>query len=164
VEYEKACRGEDVYDTATNFYAWGTTGLTQVTGPSNSGAYNEVASNTGNGLCNYNNTMTGPFRAGFAATASTTRVTSGGAYYGGMDMSGNVWELCVTVGNTTGRSFIGTHGDGTLSTNGNATNADWPGASSGEVTGATGSGRRGGGYSDRLPIYTTSDRRYAAEA
>lgn len=60
-------------------------------------------------------------------------------------------EYIVTVGNSAGRSFSGSHGDGVLtttsSTEGNATNTDWPGIdsnSSSGVTGAAGGGFRGG--------------------
>jgi hypothetical protein len=87
-----------------------------------------------------------------------------------MDISGNLWERVVTVGNSTGRSFTGTHGDGALTTTtsyeGNATNTDWPGidgTAARGVTGAAGSGYRGGAWNDttvgRLSI---SDRTNAA--
>ena len=86
-----------------------------------------------------------------------------------MELSGNNFERVVTLGNKTGRSFTGTHGDGELSTTdgfqGNATNKDWPGIndrSSLGVTGARGSGLRGGGWKDPATLLRLADRTSAA--
>ena len=58
-----------------------------------------------------------------------------------MDLSGNLWERPVTVGNSTGRSFEGRyHGNGALDSSGNPNVSTWPG------TAATGSGLRGGDW------------------
>ncbi len=149
LEFEKAARGTTA--AVNGEYAWGSTSLTAVTGFSNGGASNEVATPSGaNGnLGSYSS----PLRCGFAATASTTRAQAGASYYGIMELSGNLSERAVTVGNATGRAFTGTHGDGTLTTTtnyeGNATNTDWPGIDATQargVTGATGSGFRGSGW------------------
>lgn len=59
-----------------------------------------------------------------------------------MDLAGSLWERCITVGDSTGRAFRGTHGDGNLSYYGFATNDDWP--SGIEENG--GFGFRGGGF------------------
>ena len=69
------------------------------------------------------------------------RATFGASYYWVMDLSGSVWEKVITIGNPIGRSFKGSHGDGTLSF-GNATNEDWP-TSDNEIGGF---GYRGGGF------------------
>jgi hypothetical protein len=83
-----------------------------------------------------------------------------------MEMSGSVMEKTVSVGNSTGRLFTGTHGDGELSMNGHANVSNWPGLSGGEVTGATGSNWRGGNWCDYLEDVfewiRISDRHYAA--
>lgn len=50
---------------------------------------------------------------------------AGAAYYGAMEMGGNLQEPVVTVGHPSGRRFRGTHGDGILSDQGFATNEDW---------------------------------------
>jgi hypothetical protein len=63
-----------------------------------------------------------------------------------MELSGNLYEGAVTIGNATGRGFAGVHGNGHLSANGHANQANWPGLSGNEVTGATGGGSRGGGW------------------
>ncbi|RLD68706.1 MAG: hypothetical protein DRI95_02245 [Bacteroidetes bacterium] len=140
LEYEKACRGT-VYPVA-NEYAWGTTNLTQTSlSITNSGQANEVASNTGLGLCNYGQDMSGfPYRCGYASTASTSREQAGASYYGILDLTGNIVEKCISIGNPEGRSFIGSHGDGTVDVDGNATNTDWPLLNSGV------SGRGGHAY------------------
>ncbi|MCX5677658.1 MAG: SUMF1/EgtB/PvdO family nonheme iron enzyme [Candidatus Omnitrophica bacterium] len=149
LEFEKASIG--LMNPIANEYAWGPTAPTAgPTGPTNPGANNETATNNAN--CSYNGTVSGPMRSGFAATSSSSRYASGGSYYGIMELSGNLWERPVTVGNSTGRLFIGSHGDGSLST----TNTDWPG------TNATGSGYRGGGWSTGSSYARVSDRIYAA--
>jgi len=50
----------------------------------------------------------------------------GASFYWVMDLAGSVWERCISAGHADGRKFIGSHGDGVLSANGAATNADWP--------------------------------------
>ena len=153
LEFEKVCRGP--VTPVADEYAWGTTDLTQAEGAvQNPGENNEVAATTGNGLANYDGAGTdisGPLRVGFAAASATNRVSAGSGYYGNMNMSDNLWERAVTVGSSTGRVFIGTNGDGLLTTTasneGNATNSDWPGIDdtpTNGITGASGSGFRGG--------------------
>ena len=140
LEYEKACRGT-VYPVA-NEHAWGTTNLTQTSlSITNSGQANEAASNTGLGLCNYGQDWSGfPYRCGYASAESTSREQAGASYYGVLDLTGNIVEKCISVGNEAGRSFIGSHGDGTVDVDGNATNTDWPLLNSGV------SGRGGHAY------------------
>jgi formylglycine-generating enzyme required for sulfatase activity len=161
LEFEKACRGP--LEPVADEYAWGSTDITQATGISNSGASNETASNSGNGLCVHDEhaSVQGPLRSGFAAAGSTTRVQSGASYYGIMELSGNLLERTVTVSSIEGRGFTGSHGDGTVSANGNANNADWPGYSGTEVSGASGSGFRGGDWILDEGYARISDRFYA---
>jgi len=66
----------------------------------------------------------------------------GASYYWVMDLAGSLWERVVSIGHEKGRSFMGSHGDGLLSANGTATNADWPIGD--EESG--GVGFRGGGF------------------
>ncbi|MBZ0165892.1 MAG: hypothetical protein K8I00_03725, partial [Candidatus Omnitrophica bacterium] len=113
----------------------------------------------------------GPLRSGIFARSNSDRASAGASYYGVMELSGNVWERVVSIGNESGRNFAGTHGDGLLSTasgfEGFANELDWPGIDAipaRGVTGAAGTGYRGGGYADqtgalRLRI---SDRNSAA--
>ena len=175
LEFEKACRGpnQPIYTE----FAWGTTTINGTLTPTNEGQPDESATEvTSETACNHNNlgvyvsTAVGALRGGFAATSTSTRRLSGAGYYGNMELSGNAWERCVTLGNSTGRSFQGTHGDGVLtmttSYEGNATNTDWPGIDGTQargVTGATGAGRRGcGWFSSGLPHAQVSERSSAA--
>lgn len=142
LEFEKASRGFQV--PVAGEYAWGNTSITAATGISNSGATSETFSNSG-ANCAHLNGIGGPMRVGAFATATTTRSQSGASYWGIMELSGNVMERTVTVGDAVGRNFTGIHGDGILSRNGHANTSAWPDITNGEVTGGTGAGLRGGG-------------------
>lgn len=165
LEYEKASRG--IKYPVANELACGTGSYNGSTNYiiSNDGATNEMVSNpqigTGNVLCAFNNGgYSGPFRVGiFAASAiNKTREETGGSYYGIMELSGNLNEVCVTVGNSTGRSFTGGHGDGILAANGQSNVALWPSNADG-----TGYGLRGGSWSNAdLVLIEVSRRIHAA--
>ena len=73
----------------------------------------------------------------------------GASHYWVMDLSGSLWEKVITIGNSVGRSFKGSHGDGRLRF-GTATNEDWP-TSDNELGGF---GYRGGGYYQVGTIYS----------
>jgi hypothetical protein len=106
----------------------------------------------------YNNAYTlGPVRTGIFATGSTARLTSGAGFYGNMELSGNLWERVVTLGNPTGRTFSGVHGNGTLTSGGAADVSGWPAAA--------GTGWKGGSWLNTTTnSATTSDRAQAANA
>jgi hypothetical protein len=72
-----------------------------------------------------------------------------------MELSGNLWERVVTVGNATGRTFSGVHGNGALTSGGAADVSGWPGSS--------GTGWKGGSWLNTTTnSATTSDRAQAA--
>jgi hypothetical protein len=74
-----------------------------------------------------------------------------------MELSGNLWERVVTLGNATGRTFSGVHGNGTLTAGGAADVAGWPAAA--------GTGWKGGSWlNTNTNSATTSDRAQAANA
>jgi formylglycine-generating enzyme required for sulfatase activity len=153
LEYEKAARG--TANPIANEYAFGSaTATATASGPTNSGANNEIATNSAN--CLYSGGIQGPIRSGFAATSSSLRYNAGASFYGVMELSGNLWKRPVTVGNATGRAFTGLHGNGALDASGNADVSLWPG------TGATGSGYRGGSWYYGATYARVSDRYYAA--
>jgi formylglycine-generating enzyme required for sulfatase activity len=161
LEYEKACRG--IAMPVADEYAWGTTVATAANNITNPGASNETTSTSGaNAVINDQPNVQGPMRVGVFATGSSTRTQSGASYWGIMELSSNLKERAVTVGNATGRSYTGVHGNGALSANGHANATAWPGLSGGEVTNATGSGSRGVGWSYSMPYVHVSDRDFAA--
>jgi formylglycine-generating enzyme required for sulfatase activity len=151
LEYEKACRGTlPSVSFPSSEFAWGTsTRAGYEYTLSNSGADSEGISvnyNIAAGNLSYSNTINGPLRVGvFAAHQSNSgRMTAGATYYGIMEMTGNVYEQIVTVGNPTGRAFSGTHGNGLLAANGNHDDPSWPGID------AVGAGSRGGSWSQGM--------------
>jgi formylglycine-generating enzyme required for sulfatase activity len=157
LEYEKAARGPN--GPVSGEYAWGSTSITRATSITNAGTTSERGKAGSN--ITYNNTtgVQGPTRVGsFGSGGITSRADAGTSYYGAFDLSGNLWERSVTVGNSTGRNFQGTsHGDGNLDTNGNANQSSWPPIS------ATGAGFRGGNWGRPASNARLSDRDFAAE-
>ncbi len=177
LEFEKACRGED-QSVVSSEYCWGTTSVTEAgaggisgtedgtetitTAGANVAADNSLTYTSGDGGI-------GPLRAGIFAEGSTTREEAGAAYYGNMNMADNLMEMTVSVGNSEGRGFQGTHGDGELtatsSYEGNATNTDWPGIDSTTargVTGTIGMGFRGNNFKGNNNIFFQTSTRYTA--
>lgn len=131
-EYEKACRGS--VTPINNENAWGNSAELAVTGILNSGQSDELAANSGTGLCNYGNVagVRAPMRCGFAATASTNRASAGASFYGIMDLSGNLLEpyLSIYYNGSTGAAysndFSGETGDGELDSDGMQDVSGWP--------------------------------------
>jgi formylglycine-generating enzyme required for sulfatase activity len=157
LEYEKACRG--TISAVTDEFAWGNTSITGATGISNPGAANETASNTGANSVNGNNvSVQGPMRVGCLGQGINTRVGVGATYYGILEMSGNVEEVCISVGDSTGRAFTGVHGDGVLNSNGNYDVANWPRPN------ARGTGYRGGSWRSSPNRHRISDRTLATRS
>ncbi len=162
LEFEKAARGP--LAAVSTEYVWGTTALTAAATISGSEGGTETIT-TASANANYNTTTfsggdasTGPLRVGIFATSSSIRLAAGAGYYGVMELSGNLNDRCVNVGNSTGRAFTGTNGDGALDSSGYATNSDWPGYSGGTVIGSTGSCYRGGAWNSAASVLRTSDR------
>jgi hypothetical protein len=164
LEYEKAARGPA--DPVANEYAWGSTSISPATGLSNAGQANELptpASANANYWDNFvGNPINGPVRVGSFAHGSTNREQSGAGYWGIMELSGNLWERTVTVGNNEGRNFTGLHGTGQLTAVGQGAVEAWPGGGSSGITGATGSGFRGGTWYDFVQALQLSSRNNAA--
>jgi len=150
MEFEKSCRGD--LPASQNEWAAGS-------GPGtfdqyvfiNDGLPNEVITNPNPVLANalyvFTQSLGRPVRTGiFAASAvNNSRTESGGTRYGAMEMSGNVWEMVISLGSANGRLFEGVHGDGELDASGFADQASWPDSS------GQGSGIKGGG------VFSTSE-------
>jgi len=163
LELKKACRGTQT--PVPYEYAWGTANIsTNQYTLSNAGAGNEGIATNYNliaGNINYSTTvgsMGGPLRCGiFSAHSNNTgRVTSGASYYGIMELSGNLWERAITVGNVQGRAFTGVNGDGKIDAFGDGNVINWPDVN------AVGVGTHGGGFTFNAARCRTSYRFYAA--
>ncbi len=190
LEFEKAARGADVA-AVTDEFAWGSSAYNAAAadGIFPADAPEDGAETIFDGAANLNRNalgwssgdgraggaaqgQRGPLRAGIFAETSTSRVTSGGGYYGNMELSGNLAEPAVTIGRVEGRQFLGTHGDGALSEisgfEGNATNVDWPGIDPADarrgVNMTVGIGYRGGDFqSANVRDFQVSSRTFAAK-
>ena len=139
LEYEKAGRGP--YRVVSGEFSWGSTSITAATGISNGGTGTEGPSAAANCVYTNNASVQGPMRVGAMAYGDSTRVAGGVGYYGVMDLTGNLWEQLVTVGRSTGRGFKGfKHGNGALTSVGDADTSTWPG------TDAVGNCFRGGSW------------------
>jgi formylglycine-generating enzyme required for sulfatase activity len=189
LEFEKAARGVDV-NPATDEFAWGTSTYNAASSeaifPSNQDETGSEAIFDGTANLNRNDLgwtsgdgrsggpaegQRGPLRTGIFAENTTSRVTSGAGYYGNMELSGNLAEPVVTVGRSEGRQFLGSNGDGELSTlsgfEGYATNVDWPGIDLDARKGVNktlGIGYRGGDFqSASIRDFQISSRSFAAK-
>ncbi|MFB3098500.1 MAG: formylglycine-generating enzyme family protein [Acidimicrobiia bacterium] len=162
LEYEKASRG--TRPPVADEFAWGTTNLhASAYTITNDGQPNATISNPGSGTGNASYDVTdgsldGPLRVGiFAASfAPPSRQEAGASFYGVMEMSGNLHERPVTIGNATGRAYTGTHGDGVLTAGGDADASMWPG------TDEVGAGFRGGTWASISSGLRVSGRSSAA--
>ena len=153
LEYEKAGRGNQA--PVANEYAWGNTSVTGATSISDSGFNNETAQVGANCVYNDAGSVQGPMRSGNFAQASTTRSQAGASYYGVMDLSGNLWEILVSVGSPAGRAFTGLMGNGMIDDTGNADATLWP------AKNAIGIGFRGGTWNNLDLYLRLSDRSFA---
>jgi len=113
MEYEKACRGP--LPAVAGEYAWGSNTVSSAGGTIDAGTSSEVYSNSGilPGIAHFYDgaTFVRSARVGISAVASGgTRETSGGSYYGIMEMS---YYCHPTVRSY--YSYTGQHGDGSIS-------------------------------------------------
>jgi formylglycine-generating enzyme required for sulfatase activity len=153
LEYEKACRGIQI--PVAGEFAWGNTNVAATPytitsiGTSSESVSNAAASPTGNAVLA--GTVTNVvLRNGIFATATSNRISSGGGFYGTMDLTGNIWERVIATHN--GSGFGGNHGNGSLTAAGySPLLGGWPGFSSGTnsidgTVNADGLINRGGAY------------------
>jgi formylglycine-generating enzyme required for sulfatase activity len=155
LEFEKASRGP--LSAVSGEYAWGSTSITRATSVSNAGIASERGHSGSNVNIGGSPSISGPLRVGSFAYGVNTRVSSGGGFYGVLELSGNIWERAVTVGRSTGRAFEGRyHGNGILDSSGNPNVTSWPGTS------AVGAGFRGGVWQLDSTYARLSDRNHAA--
>ncbi|MCE5199321.1 MAG: SUMF1/EgtB/PvdO family nonheme iron enzyme [Armatimonadota bacterium] len=177
LEFEKACRGPLL--AVASECAWGSAEIGRADtfdGPDGSG-YERPLPATGLVNCCYGGGIA-PFRAaagqtepenpGFEGPVSCgvfsnyrrpgipKRLNDGASYYGILELSGNLWEPCVTLGHPAGRAFLPNHGDGMLNEDGDAFVQNWP-----DKSGA-GTGVRGGVWRSPDENYLMVALRFAA--
>ena len=148
LEYEKACRRPYPQLPAEGEYAWNSSTGVNALGSLNDLAYageereqsNSAAKNVNSGI---GNKVNGPVRCGLFANTSSNQVQAGATYWGVMEMSGNLKELCANVNYTTLDG--GSCGTGVYNAN------LW------DKT-ANKYGVRGGGYNSEEDRLRTSDR------
>jgi len=134
LEYEKFCRGSSgnglggflPRPRVEREYAWGNDSIIgiNIADASNVGMDNERyvgPSGMGRAVCRANpissQNFSSPMRVGQFAGASTGREASGASYWGIMDMTGNVSELCYDVFYSTQVLSRSDYGDGIISNN-----------------------------------------------
>ena len=157
LEFVKAARGP-LAQSAGEF-VWGTKyyKTEDYDGILNAGTEDEVTANSDANVHTAPQGVGGPLRAGCFARATSDRENAGSGYYGNLDLSGNVWELVIPLGNTDGRNFTGVHGDGELdATSGYANVTNWPALNqNGSV------GKRGGVFIGPIDQARIANRNYA---
>jgi formylglycine-generating enzyme required for sulfatase activity len=155
LEFEKACRGP--LTPVANEFAWGDTTIVRAASLVNPRTANE-ATLPSNANCLFSSARMGfygPARVGNFATPGTDRTQSGASYYGIMDLSDNLYESFITIGNATGRVFTGINGDGVLDASGDANVPTHP------DTQGDGTGIRGGSWYDSPALGRVSERMLA---
>jgi formylglycine-generating enzyme required for sulfatase activity len=160
LQLEKVCRGP--LQPVAGEYAWGNTSIiASQLNVINFSQINESFTNASTtlGNANYLTTNSGaPRRNGIFATATSNRTTSGGAFYGVLDLDGNLWERVVTTANNAGISFTGVNGLGSsfgLTLGGASNPSNWPKS---DGTPALGLMYRGGAFDSPASLLRTSNR------
>ncbi|MCM1030303.1 MAG: SUMF1/EgtB/PvdO family nonheme iron enzyme [Oscillibacter sp.] len=148
LEYEKACRRFYPQIPDKGEYAWNTNNgvnrLSSLGDLNFRGDEREVAQNIAKNVnSGTTNSINGPVRCGMFGTSATNQSQSGGTYWGVMEMSGNLKELCANV---------------------NYSNLDGGSCGAGEYniaywnTTVGNYGVRGGGFNSADDLLRTSDR------
>ena len=118
LEYEKICRGEDMLPVPGE-HAWGTASFNFAGSILNVGTTTETTSNVGVLSSLF---FSQPLRAGYSATATSSRTEASSTFYGVMDMH-NMGEFMMGVNSTNFRRV--SYGDGMLSPTGDHDVTDW---------------------------------------
>lgn len=187
LEFEKAARGFNSgaglpNAAKKNEFAWNDDSISPALSIGGKEDGSEVAEGNaafGNVTYKGGDGMSGPLRCGIFENPGQGKL-SGRSYYGVLDLSGNLAEQCVTIGNQAGRSFTGNEGDGMLNEAGDADVSYWPGINGNSdqeksslayvgnvvegpgVTAAAGSGQKGGSWYTKKSFLMISDRSYAS--
>lgn len=126
-EFEKAGKRPGIIPTPRSF-AWGTPYVFDANNVINDGLPSESVTEVANdstGIASHGYAgPQGSLRCGFAAHENPDQYQSGTSYYGVFELSGNLWELCIST-NLEGLNFTATHGDGLLTEDGYSDNNDF---------------------------------------
>ncbi len=156
LEYEKAARGTRT--AAAGEYAWGKESPIPVEDIiiDEHGREHILPehANCNFGMKTFSDGSRGALPCGFAEQGNLGRKERGASYYGIAELSGNLWEQCITVGDPQGRRYSALHGDGELDYDGSANVEHW-------ATGINGMGYRGGSWSNQSFRLRISDRQVA---
>ena len=89
---------------------------------------NHIYDNNGNILMDYNNSNNiGPLKVGiFVDSLGGTRESGGLSYYGVVELATNLSDQLYNITSPDARTFSGSHGDGTLTSNGTQNVSVWP--------------------------------------
>ncbi len=152
LEFEKASRGFNT-PAVPNEYAWGNTTIVPITAVLNDGAVDEIVSTPAAANASILSAFgQRPVRTGiFARSTGSDRTISGATYYGVMNMSDNVYEVCISMVNAQGKAIdANVHGDGNLAADGRTDIAAWQPHQA--------FGLRGSAYNSSLNAARVSDR------
>jgi len=143
LEFEKICRGSGNPPVDLEF-AWGTTYGKNALTVNGTESDREYITNTGaNSYYSEENfSPQFPLNTGIFAGPGKSREQNGAAYYGVMEMSTNLSEFCVSIGNKYGRVFNYRNGNGQLSSDGFTDEINWP------LRDGKGGGFRGGCFAN----------------
>ena len=167
MEFEKACRGP--LDFAPGEYAWGNVSYIEAINMAGAISGQEICLDSAANYHYYGSdyylhggsfavSSYGPVEVGvFARDTTLTRESTGAGYYGTMEMSGNLREMCVQVNinNSNPNSpsnYTGIWGDGILNVNGEANTTNWGGGEYFVI--------KGGGWNYNQDRGRVSDRYY----
>jgi len=157
LEFEKICRGRG-NPPVNGEFAWGTTYFRNALSVNGNESDRRYLTSTGANCYYFNEDNRPPFtlNAGIFFGIGKSRERCGAAFYGVLDMSGNLNETCVCLGNQYGRVFTYQNGDGQLSPDGSANESGWP------LRDGRGAGFRGGCLAREWEVMRLSDRLEAA--
>lgn len=111
------------YGNTYNGFSGHASGLEKVGDSYNVGATRSLSVNAGATSWGYS--YPAPLRVGIFADSTSSRVSAGATYWGVMNMSDNVAELCINASFNEGRKFTGVHGCGQLDMSGESITAGW---------------------------------------
>lgn len=167
MEFEKCARGP--LDFVPGEYAWGDVNIIEARNVDGTISGQEICQDSAANLHYYGvdyyvhggsfgASFYGPMEVGiFARDTTLTREATGAGYYGMMELSGNVREMCVQVNINNSNpnassNYSGIWGDGILSVSGEANTTNWGGGEYFIM--------KGGGWNDNADRSRTSDRNY----